>query len=295
MYPEDRTIRRFLSTAPFSKSLVEQIRKLHPYSMLSDEEVYFLDNFCWSLPDPVRVAELGAYIGGTTSIFGAGTPSGSQIEVYDLFEHNPASRSRLKDDPLFEENSFFPIWERNTKRYRDKLIIRRGDVLETAKQSREPLDVLYIDIVKHPSLINVMLEFYQRLKVGGILMHQDYFHWQSPWIVYQMEHLLDHFDLIGDVGLNMTVYRKKREIPAENVDFLSFDIEQVTSLFDKAIARYGHSKAGMLRVSKLRLIIGTDKKREAELVKEVEETHGESPRVMRYLNELKKLDPARMW
>ena len=83
--------------------------------MLSDEEVFFLDSLSWLYSDPIRIAELGAYVGGTTSIFGAGTPAGSKIEVYDLFTHNPASRERLKDDPLYAEETFFPIWKRNTK------------------------------------------------------------------------------------------------------------------------------------------------------------------------------------
>lgn len=55
---------------------------------------------------------------------------------------------------------------------------------------REPLDVLYVGIFKHRSLVDAMSDFYNRLKVGGLLIHQDYFHWQSPWLVYQMENLL---------------------------------------------------------------------------------------------------------
>src|SRR3546814_1518097 len=68
------------------------------------------------------------------------------------------------------------------------------------------------DIVKHRSLVNPMIHFYGRVKVGGIVLQQDYFHWQSPWLVYQMEHLSEYFELLGDVGYNMTIYRKKKPI-----------------------------------------------------------------------------------
>src|SRR3546814_5651894 len=86
-----------------------------------DEEIFFLNSLCMCLTNRVRVAELGCYVGGTTSIFGEASPDGSVIEVYDLFEHNAASRERLKDDPDSDEKSFFRVWERNIRAYRSKI------------------------------------------------------------------------------------------------------------------------------------------------------------------------------
>lgn len=263
--------------------------------MLSDEEIYFLDALLWSYSSPIRVAELGAYVGGTTTIFGAATPEGSKIEVYDLFEHNPASRRRLQDDPLFDKQSFFPIWKRNTKKFSPKIVLQKGDLLETADSLSDPLDILYVDIVKHPCLINPLVAFYRRLKEGGLLIHQDYFHWQSPWLVYQMEYLLDYFELLGDVGFNMTVYRKKKALPASLPDFEKMPLEQRAELFDKAIARYGNSKAGMLRVSKMRMLEDDDKGRALQLATEIKQIHAESPRVMRYLKAASSFNDDRRW
>src|SRR3546814_83520 len=174
------------------------------------------------LTNRVRVAELGCYVGGTTSIFGEASPDGSVIEVYDLFEHNAASRERLKDDPDSDEKSFFRVWERNIRAYRSKIHLNRGDLVEKSKTNIEPLDIAYIDIVKHRSLVNPMIHFYGRVKVGGIVLQQDYFHWQSPWLVYQMEHLSEYFELLGDVGYNMTIYRKKKPIELDaGLDYLN--------------------------------------------------------------------------
>jgi len=264
--------------------------------MLSDEEIYFLDALNWSYTKPCRAAELGCYIGGTTSMFGDGLPDGSLIEVYDLFEHNDASRKRLKDDKDYEYGSFYKIWSRNTSIYSKKIDLLSGDLQDTCLRRSEPLDILYVDIVKHHCLVNPMVHFYDRLNLEGILIHQDYFHWQSPWLVYQMEALLGCFELLGDVGFNMTVYRKTKELQEnDRVDFLSMDREDIFSLFDRAIARYTHSKRGMLRVSKLRLAMEWRPEIVASITDSIIAEHSESPRVMRYLKELQSHDLTHMW
>src|SRR3546814_16525907 len=104
-----------------------------------------------------------------------------------------------------------------------------------------------------------MIHFYGRVKVGGIVLQQDYFHWQSPWLVYQMEHLSEYFELLGDVGYNMTIYRKKKPIEIDaGFDYLNIPSSQIFELFDRAISRYAASKAGMLSVSKLQLAMAID-------------------------------------
>src|SRR3546814_19063519 len=114
-----------------------------------------------------------------------------------------------------------------------------------------------------------MIHFYGRVKVGGIVLQQDYFHWQSPWLVYQMEHLSEYFELLGDVGYNMTIYRKKKPIEIDaGFDYLNIPSSQIFELFDRAISRYAASKAGMLRVSKLRLAMEIDDSKEERLKKE---------------------------
>src|SRR3546814_21545 len=90
-----------------------------------------------------------------------------------------------------------------------------------------------------------MIHFYGRVKVGGIVLQQDYFHWQSPWLVYQMEHLSEYFELLGDVGYNMTIYRKKKPIEIDaGFDYLNIPSSQIFELFDRAISRYAASKIG---------------------------------------------------
>jgi hypothetical protein len=280
-----------LSYAKKHHSLAGVVRSNYPFSMLSDEEVVFLDVLLSDLKgEIIDVAELGAYVGGTTCIF-AQSKRVRNVHVFDMFQHNPASRRRLKDDPLFNENSFFPIWSRNTDLYKEKIKLYKGDLLNESQKFSSTVELLYVDIVKHPSLVNIIAKlFYPRLQVGGILIHQDYFHWQSPWLVYQMEFLRDYFDLVGDAGYNMTIYVKKKEIPNLicDIDYLR-DLDETVkmSLFDRAIDRYDASKKGMLHVSKLAYAMSVGGFKDSyikNLQVSIADTFSGSPRVMRYLD-----------
>jgi predicted O-methyltransferase YrrM len=296
----DAVIRDLLARAVKDRAGAEAIRARLPFCMLSNEELSFLDGLLRAAPSPPRlIAELGTYVGGTTVLMGAATPPTCRFEVYDLFEHNKASRKRLSDDPLFDPVSFYTIWERNTAALRDRIDLKHGDILQSYKDTTEPLDLLYVDIVKHHSLVNAMIHFYDRLQVGGILLHQDYFHWQSPWLVYQMESLLPWFELLGDAGMNMTVYRKLAPLPAEALamDFLTGipDSEKL-ALFDRAIARYNKARAGMLRVSRLRLQQQLGQPPAEAEMESVAADFADSARVSRYLEAFRRAPAvAKLW
>lgn len=280
-----------LSYAKKHHSFAREVRSNYPFSMLSDEEVVFLDVLLsYQKEEIIDVAELGAYVGGTTCIF-ARSMRVRNVHVFDMFQHNPASRRRLKDDPLFNDDDFFDIWSRNTALYDNKIKLYKGDLIIESQKFSDSVDLLYVDIVKNAPLVNVIAKsFYPKLKVGGILIHQDYFHWQSHWLVYQMEFLRDYFELVGDAGYNMTIYVKNKEIPNSicNFDYLGdLDEPEKISLFDRAIDRYDASKKGMLYVSKLAYVIsvgGFSDSYIKNLQNYIADSFSDSPRVMRYLD-----------
>ena len=203
-----------------------------------------------------RMAELGTFTGHTANLLADLSDSDTRIEIYDLFQHNSASKQALANHPHFDEDSFFPIWKHNTRRNRQKFELYRGDLNDTFHLSGERLDFLFVDIVKHASIVNTVVDFYNRMNVGGFLCHQDYYHWQSPWLVYQMELLDDAFVLLGDFGNNMTVYVKTRELTDSEAEFdyvSGLSPQEKYDLFDRAIARHPGIRAGNLMASKLRL------------------------------------------
>ena len=163
-------------------------------------------------PGDARIAELGSYLGGTTRLFGealhrSGVRDEPRIEVYDFFEHNDVSRLRLQDHPLYNDHDFFAIWRENTRSYADLIDLHRGD-LRQADSDGPPLWMLYVDIIKNEALVNpVMQRFLPRLAVGGLLVHQDYFHWQSPWVVYTTEHIMGHLQYVATVSNHTMILR----------------------------------------------------------------------------------------
>lgn len=212
-----------------------------------------------------RIVELGAYIGGTTRIFGeALTRLGvrdRRLEVYDLFEHNAASRTKLAGHPDFEESTFLPIWRSNTERYADLIHLCVGDLRETADHRSTDIEVLYVDIVKHPSVIApVVQKFVRRMRPGSLLIHQDYFHWQSPWVVTSTERLMAYFDIVGSVSNHMLVLQLREPIPPAMmaVDDATLPPVELETLMRSAIARYPGIRSGLLRVSMLNLLQNVD-------------------------------------
>ena len=277
-------------------------------SMLSPGEIvslYMLTRMY--LPPDGRIAELGAYLGGTTCVFGEALRrlgySHPCLEVYDFFEHNESSRKRLSQDPDFEPDSFFRIWERNTTAYRQLIELHRGDLREEANKETVPLDTLYVDVVKHDSLINpVMQKFVPRLRVGGLLIHQDYFHWQSPWVVYSTERIIDHCEIIGTVSNHTMILKLAEPVPRidivlDYVDGLSRT--EILALMGRAIQRYPGIRRGLLRVSLVNLAASWDEfDAEAEIAG-IRADYEPDSRVVRYLDAATSLlagdDANPMW
>jgi hypothetical protein len=248
-------------------------------------------------PADARIAELGSYLGGTTRLFGealhrSGVRDEPRIEVYDFFEHNETSRQRLQDHPLYNDHDFFAIWQENTRSYADLIDLHRGDLREAASDG-PPLWMLYVDIIKDGALVNpVMQRFLPRLAVGGLLVHQDYFHWQSPWVVYTTEHIMDHLQYVATVSNHTMVLRLIDEIPAETLelDYLTgLDWTDKDLLMQRAISRFSGLRAGLLRISRLNLMSIEGLDLPTAEVEGLREEFGYSARVQRYLDEVQRV------
>jgi hypothetical protein len=245
-------------------------------------------------PPDARIAELGSYIGGTTQLFGSalrrsGVRDEPRIEVYDFFEHNGTSRGQLGNHPLYDDHDFFAIWQANTKPYADLVDLHRGDLRE-ASGDGPPLWMLYVDIIKSEELVNpVMQRFLPRLAVGGLLVHQDYFHWQSPWVVYTTEHVMEHLQYVTTVSNHTMILRLVSEVPAEllELDYLTgLDWTDKDLLMQRAIDRFPGLRGGLLRISRLNLMSLEGRDLPADEVAALREEFGYSARAQRYLDEV---------
>jgi predicted O-methyltransferase YrrM len=300
-------MRRLVRVAKEDADLVSAILGEHE-SMLSPAERAALYQLIRMLaPADARIAELGTYLGGTTRLFGeafhrSGVRNEPRIEVYDFFEHNGESRRQLRDHPLFDKRDFFDIWQANTMPYADLVELHRGDLRHAATDG-PPLWMLYVDIVKSDFLINpVMQRCLPRLRVGGLLVHQDYFHWQSPWVVYATERVMDHLELVGTASNHTMILRLREEIPAEllELDYLTgLDWTDKDLLMQRAIDRFEGLRAGLLRISRLNLISVEGLDLPADEIDALRREFAESQRLQRYLDGVLKVHnsqaPRSVW
>ena len=290
-------IKRLVEVATADADLIAD-RVGSEISMLSPAEISVVYSLVRvAAPAGARIAELGSYLGGTTCVFGealrrggAGRGGAGRVEVYDFFEHNRTSRRKLAAHPLFDEHDFFAIWQDNTSSYADLLEVHRGDLRQTAIEAIDPLWMLYVDVVKSDILIGpVMRSFLPRLQVGGLLVHQDYYHWQSPWVVYATERVIDHFDIVGTVSNHMMVLQLRSPIPdrmLEIDDVADLTWTEKDRLFKRAIQRYGGIRSAFLRVSRLNLMSIEGRELPDREIAALRTDFAAATRVQRYLDEV---------
>ena len=186
--------------------------------------------------------------------------------------------------------------------YADLVELHRGDLRHAATDG-PPLWMLYVDIVKSDFLINpVMQRCLPRLRVGGLLVHQDYFHWQSPWVVYATERIMDHLELVGTASNHTMILRLREEIPAEllELDYLTgLDWTDKDLLMQRAIDRFEGLRAGLLRISRLNLISVEGLDLPADEIDALRREFAESQRLQRYLDGVLKVHnsqaPRSVW
>ena len=211
-----------------------------------------------------RIVDAGCFLGGSTSALAAGLRDrpdaipNRPIVSYDLFRIEQYTLETFGNQFPSREigTSFRAAFDRNLAPF-DSVEVREGDICALGWDG-EPIEILFLDIVKTPEVNNVVLaQFFPCLIAGcSVILQQDY-HWgESPWIHITMELLADYVEILDWMPNGTVAYLLTAPLPA---DLLSTRVSELSSqrqldLMDRAVARWSDDERGMVELARVMLI-----------------------------------------
>ncbi len=234
------------STAPSIEDAVATAKKLRSQRPWEDAEFEIKDGprtmlaYCeqallhwltreW-FQDRGSIIDAGCFLGGSTYSLATGLDKNTRtisdstrIQTFDLFR---VVGSSWEGDTLRNlygleaGESFRPPFERELRRYLNRIDIHEGDLLEHQDDGRGDVEILFIDIAKTPNLHDfVMRTWFTRLIPGhSIVVQQDYGWSYYHWGNIAMEVLSDHFEVLTDVPGASRVYLCTKAITPADVE-----------------------------------------------------------------------------
>jgi hypothetical protein len=206
--------------------------------------------FKWHAQEEVSgtgaVIDLGTWLGSTTAAMAMGLaanpkPSarGAVIHAYDQFlwdprfdHHSPPTRF----GPYGEGDSFRPEFEHVVSRWRERIIVHEGDLLQET-WTNGAIELLLVDAMKSWELAtHIVRHFYPALLAEhGYLIHQDFSHCFTPWVPLTSYRLLSYLEPVTDIPRSESlVFRVIQPMPSSELklDRSSFDEQEVDRAFD---------------------------------------------------------------
>ena len=183
------------------------------------------------------IVDAGCFLGGSTLALGLGVkdnPALSSfrlpvIKSYDMFRVEPWAvgkhwRAGSRFARVLKEyktrnagESFLDLFQHQIEAVNDVVEIYEGDVC-AQPVPQEPIEILFLDILKTTSICDFVIENYFRRLIPGksILVQQDYL-WRNGtyWIHITMEILREYFEPLASCKRNSVVFHYKKEIPSD--------------------------------------------------------------------------------
>ncbi len=218
------------------------------------------------------IVDAGIFLGASTRCFGEGIRSSPHREVITRNWPRPIvsyERAIVNPNmPLFfrthgltfsaaQGESFESELRRNIAPVKDLVDLRIGDFMN-ATDLGCPVEILFLDILKLPSLsLHAFRLFYPKLIPGrSLVVQQDYFFEELPWIKTHQEALAAYFDFVGEIG-SSAVFLCTKEVPQAIVDELENDMPPADQLRLASIALHRSADPArrfFMALSKMRLI-----------------------------------------
>jgi len=218
------------------------------------------------------IVDAGIFLGASTRCFGEGIHSNPRREEIVANRPQPiVSYERAIVNPnmprFFRRHgltfsaapgeSFESELRRNVAPVKDLVDLRIGDFMDATAPGC-PVEILFLDILKTPVLsLRAFRMFYPKLVPGrSVVVHQDYFFEELPWIKTHHEALAAYFDFIGEIG-SSAVFLCRKSIPQGVADALGADMPPAEQLRLASIAMQRSADPArrfFMALSKMRLI-----------------------------------------
>jgi hypothetical protein len=236
--------------------------------MLSGEELQFLYFVAREFYSGLgEIVDAGAFLGASAQAFAAGLENNpavrhkaKRIFSYDFFEFSDFYRSYLPDRQLTVGDDTLPLFHEFTKQFSAYITAAKGDICQQSWPRRN-IEILFVDFTQrwqHHEF--VVRNFYPNLIPGrSLLIHQDYVYTVCYWLHIFMEYYKNSFNLISPLIPNSTAaWLYNWPLPSEAFqtplnERLSFS--DLLALFDRSLATYSGTAAGLLKCARGRLIL----------------------------------------
>jgi len=215
------------------------------------------------------IVDAGCFLGGSTAALLAGLRdrqepwAGPPLQSYDLFRVEEYTLGKFfRDDPdLGVGDSFRDRFDANVARFDLPHAVHEGDITRIG-WSGEPIDVLFLDVLKSPEINDAVLrDFFPSLVPGrSVIVHQDYGWGWMPWIPITVELMRESLVLVDWMEWGSHAFLLQGEVPVELGErgVGGLDVDTRLELIDRAVERADGWVRGMLEIARVALVLERD-------------------------------------
>ena len=218
------------------------------------------------------IAELGCWLGSITIPLAIGlernprpNARSGRIHAFDLFRWDAGMETVVRGTRL--EGRFAP-GDRFADAYLEELgpwrplvDLHEADLSEAAWEGG-PIEFLVVDAMKSwPLANNILSQFFAALIPGkSLVFHQDFAHWQTPWIHLLQYRLRDSFEMAYAIPhSDGAVFGLVRPLPRAALDvaydYAAFDDHEIDAAFEHSLLLAPADKHPNIRAAKVKLLI----------------------------------------
>lgn len=251
----------------------------HPGMISPDERRFFYNYVAEHYTGKGVIVDGGALLGASTRCFGeAINASPRRAEILAKWPKPIHSYERTLMTPNLLRS--FAAWRRGPdinagdsfeRVLRDEIEdiagmveLNVGDIL-AMRWSGEPIEILFLDVLKTPEINrHALREYFPRLVPGALVIQQDYFIDSLPYIKTTQEAMSDHFDFVAQLrptGVFQLKQSLSHEVLAAAEDISTVrQLELIDAAKQRALEPY---RKILVEISKIHVLARGERKAEA--------------------------------